>query len=190
LSTAGEASLTALVLRQSRYLDRPECYSEKTELWKKTRGGKSSFTNRRHVLIRPKVSSVLVCLCVPALLLLSPLLSTAAAAAEHFSVKEYNEFHDVLHPLVHEALPGKDFQRIRSNAGEFVRRGKALVRVGVPKGTAATNVEEFRKELRKFKSALDRFSKDARVGTDAQLETSFSEVHDSFEMLVGMLPRK
>ena len=117
-------------------------------------------------------------------------LPLATLGADHFSVKEYNEFHDVLHPLEHEALPGKDFQRIRSNAREFVRRGKALVRVGVPKGTAATNVEEFRKELRKFKSALDRFSKDARAGTDAQLETSFSEVHDSFEMLVGMLPRK
>jgi len=110
--------------------------------------------------------------------------------ASNFSVKEYNEFHDVLHPLVHEALPAKDFQRIRANAGEFVKRGKALIKVGVPKGAAAADVEEFRRELKKFKSALDAFKKDAREGTDAQLENSFSAVHDSFEMLVGMLPRK
>jgi len=32
LTTAGEASLTALALRQSRYLDRLERYSGKTEL--------------------------------------------------------------------------------------------------------------------------------------------------------------
>lgn len=118
------------------------------------------------------------------------LVFPAAVCASNFSVKEYNEFHDVLHPLEHEALPAKDFQRIRSNAREFVKRGKALVKVGVPKGTADVQVEEFRKELGKFKSALSRFRKDARDGTDAQLENSFSAVHDSFEMLVGMLPRK
>jgi hypothetical protein len=122
--------------------------------------------------------------------LLSVLVLTPAVSASNFSVQEYNEFHDVLHPLEHEALPAKDFQRIRANAGEFVKRGKALVKVGVPKGMAGANVEEFRRELGKFKSALNRFKKDAREGTDEQLENSFSAVHDSFEMLVGMLPRK
>jgi hypothetical protein len=116
--------------------------------------------------------------------------TVAAGAAQHFSVKEYDEFHDVLHPLEHEALPAKDFARIRTNAAEFVKRGKALVRVGVPKNTAPDNVQAFPDELKKFKSALDKFKKDARDGTDSQLETSFSAVHDSFEMLVGMLPRK
>ena len=116
--------------------------------------------------------------------------TVGAGAAEHFSVKEYNEFHDVLHPLEHEALPAKDFGRIRTNAAEFVKRGKAIVRVGVPKNTAPNHVQPFREELKKFKSALDNFKKDAQDGTDSQLETSFSAVHDSFEMLVGMLPRK
>ena len=150
----------------------------------------------KHTLIKRTLQKHSVRISSLGIAALCLLLTSAAASinatpfADHFSVKEYNEFHDVLHPLEHEALPGKDFQRIRSNASEFVRRGKALVRVGVPKGTAHKNVEEFRKELKKFKSALDKFSKDARRGTDAQLETSFSAVHDSFEMLVGMLPRK
>jgi len=122
--------------------------------------------------------------------ILCMLAVTQAVFASDFSVKEYNEFHDVLHPLEHEALPAKDFQRIRANAGEFVKRGKALIKVGVPKGAATANVEEFRMELKKFKSALDAFKRDAREGTDSQLENSFSAVHDSFEMLVGMLPRK
>jgi hypothetical protein len=128
------------------------------------------------------VTFLAVLLCIFALV--------QAVSASHFSVKEYNDFHDVLHPLEHEALPAKDFNRIRSNAAEFVKRGKALVKVGVPKGLAGANVEEFRRELGKFKHALDSFKKDARAGTDAQLESSFSAVHDSFEMLVGMLPRK
>lgn len=111
-------------------------------------------------------------------------------AGEDFSVKEYNEFHRVLHPLQHEALPRKDFQRIRSNAGELVKHGEAIVKLGVPPGTAETKVEEFRKELKKFSDALTKFSEHAKAGTDDQLEAAFSSVHDSFEVLAGMLPRK
>lgn len=115
---------------------------------------------------------------------------TTTVSAEQFSVKEYGEFHDVLHPLQHEALPAKDYQKIRANAGELVKRGQAMVRVGVPKGTAEKDVEEFRRELKKFNDALGKFRQDSKQGTDQQLEVSFSAVHDSFEMLVGLLPRK
>ena len=124
------------------------------------------------------------------LLLPATVLNVRAGAADHFSVKEYNEFHDVLRPLQHEALPTKDFQRIRTNAAELVKRGKAIVQVGLPSGTTSKNQEEFRRELKKFEGALGDFSKHAQDGTDAQLEASFSAVHDSFEMLAEMLPRK
>jgi hypothetical protein len=123
-------------------------------------------------------------------LLPATVLNIRANAEEHFSVREYNEFHEVLRPLQHEALPTKDFQRIRANAAELVKRGKAIVQVGLPSGTPAQHHEEFRKELKKFEGALGDFSKHAQDGTDAQLEASFSAVHDSFEMLAGMLPRK
>lgn len=124
---------------------------------------------------------------ITSLFLLMPL---AVCGAEHFSVKEYNQFHDVLRPLQHEALPGKDWGRIRLNAGELVKRGKAIVKVGVPLGLTKTNGDEFRKELKKFKNALNEFKRDAKTGADGELEASFAAVHDSFEMLAGMLPRK
>ncbi len=126
-------------------------------------------------------------LIITGLFLLLPL---AAYGSEEFSVKEYDRFHDALHPLQHEALPNKDFRRIRANAVEFVKLGKAIVKVGVPAGTAKPNVEQFRVELKKFKRALNRFSRDAKTGSDSDLEASFSAVHDSFELLAGMLPRK
>jgi hypothetical protein len=128
--------------------------------------------------------------CVLTIVAFVVMLTPVGNAQEYFSVREYNVFHDLLHPLEHEAVPAKDFQRIRSNAADLVRRGEAIVRVGVPKGTAERYVEDFRKELKKFKSALGKLRKDAKRGTDTQLETSFSAVHDSFEMLAGMLPRK
>ncbi len=107
---------------------------------------------------------------------------------EHFSVREYNLFHDVLHPLQHEALPQRDFKTIRARAGELVTRARALVRLGVPAGVTETSA--FQKELRLFEKHLAKFKADARKRSDARLEQSYNAVHDSFEMLASMLPTK
>jgi hypothetical protein len=124
------------------------------------------------------------------LLLAITIVANRADAEDHFSVKEYNEFHDVIRPLQHEALPSRDFRRIRANAAELVKRGKAIVQVGLPAGTPSKDQENFRKELEVFEGTLRNFSKHAQNGTDAQLQASFSAVHDSFETLAEMLPRK
>jgi hypothetical protein len=104
-------------------------------------------------------------------------------------VKEYEDFHSVLHPLQHEALPKKDFRRIRAQSSLLVKRGKALVELGVPQGTSEEHKVNFGKRLIKFNEALAKFKADARKGTDEQLTASYSAVHDSFEMLAAMLPR-
>lgn len=110
--------------------------------------------------------------------------------AEDFSVKEYDEFHRVLHPLEHEALPKNDMATIRRRASELIKLGEAIVKLGVPAGTKSELVESFKKELEKFKDALSKYGSDAESGSDADLKKSYSAVHDSFEELVGMLPRK
>ncbi len=113
------------------------------------------------------------------------------AAAQHgFSVKQYEEFHHVLHPLEHEAPPNKDFRRIRIKSGELVKHGRQIVKLGVPAGTVDDQKAEFKKELAKFNSALSKFRANARKGSNDQLKTSYSAVHDSFETLASMLPRK
>ena len=127
------------------------------------------------------------------ILLISLLFATDAVStsAQHaFPVKQYETFHEVLHPLEHEALPKKDFKRIRAKSGLLVNRGRAIVRVGVPKGFSEDNKEEFTKELKKFAQALTKFRTAARTGTNTQLQTSYGAVHDSFEMLAGMLTRR
>ena len=115
--------------------------------------------------------------------------SSPAFAASDFGVKEYDDFHHVLHPLEHEALPKNDFATIRARAGELVKLGGGITKLGIPAGTKTENREEFKKELKKFKEALTKFRKASKSGTDAQLKTTYSAVHDSFEMLAGMLPR-
>ena len=110
--------------------------------------------------------------------------------AQHgFSVPQYEQFHDVLHPLEHEALPNKDFRRIRNQTPELVRRGKAIVAVGLPAGTTEEQKQEFSDQLKRFDKALSKLRTDARKGSNAKLKSSYSAVHDSFEMLAAMLPR-
>jgi hypothetical protein len=115
----------------------------------------------------------------------------ATNAAQHgFSFKEYEKFHDVLHPLEHDALPKKNYPAVRYHANQLVRRGNAIVKLGVPRGTSEDKKEEFAKELDSFRKALAKFKADARTGTNSQLKASFSAVHNTFEMLAGMLPRR
>ena len=104
-------------------------------------------------------------------------------------MKQYDHFHDVLHPLEHDALPRKDFRRIRAKSAQLAKRGRAIVKLGVPQGTSEDQRAEFARELKKFSTALTKFRSDARRGTNDQLKTSYTAVHDSFEMLAAMLPR-
>jgi len=115
--------------------------------------------------------------------------ATNAVPQHGFSSQEYEKFHDVLHPLEHDALPKKDYRRIRSQANLLVKRGNAIVKLGVPNGTSEDRKEEFAKELDSFREALAKFRVDARRGTNDQLKASYSAVHDKFEMLAAMLPR-
>ncbi len=105
-------------------------------------------------------------------------------AQHHFSFKEYEEFHDVLHPLEHEALPNKDYARIRSQANELVRRGNAIVKRGVPQNSPVR--AEMKRELKKFRRALSKFAAAARSTDNARLSTTYSAVHDSFEQLAAL----
>ncbi|MDQ2854868.1 MAG: hypothetical protein M3R68_00950, partial [Acidobacteriota bacterium] len=112
-------------------------------------------------------------------ILLVSLFTTGLLAAplEHeFSVKQYDEFHRVLHPLQHEALPKGDFLLVRARSGELIKHGKAIVKLGVPRGTSAKNLAEFKQELSKFNKALAKFSTDVRTVSDDQLKTSYSAV--------------
>ena len=114
---------------------------------------------------------------------------TVAVAQHHFSAKVYEEFHDVLHPLEHEALPNKDYRRIRSQSAELVKRGKAIVKAGVPSTLAGDKRTEFVIEMNTFNGALKQLKTDARRSSNSKLARSYSAVHDSFEKLMGLLPR-
>lgn len=137
--------------------------------------------------MRSAFTAIIFLSCM-ALLLTTP--AHGKTMGEGFSVKEYEHFHHVLHPLEHDALPKGDFKRIRAAAGDLVTLGEAIINIGVPEGVEEKNSGEFKENLRKFGEALTKFKADAAKGTDEQLKLSYSAVHDSFEMLAALLPKK
>ena len=106
---------------------------------------------------------------------------------EHsFGAKEFDSFHDILHPLQHEALPNDDFKTIRARAPALHRIGQSITKRPAPRGV--TDRTAYKRALRSFAAALLRFRRDAARGTDEQLKTSYMAVHDTFEDLAGRLP--
>ena len=138
---------------------------------------------RRSILV---VTLLCTALVLPAIFL----GEQSTVVAQHgFSVKQYEEFHDVLAPLQHEALPMNDLRRIRKDSALLVKRGRAIVKVGMPASMGESNKEEFTKCLNTFSKALTKFEKAARKGSNAQLKTTYLAVHDTFETLAETLPR-
>src|SRR6185295_7060468 len=112
-----------------------------------------------------KRSRSLVVLALAVIALSSSAIETNAFAAqgEHgkkhgFSARQYEDFHDVLHPLQHDALPNKNFKEIRAKSALLTKRGRAIVRLGIPRGTSKENRSEFARELTKFSRALTKYS--------------------------------
>jgi len=110
------------------------------------------------------------------------------SAKHSFGVAEFDRFHDILHPLQHEALPNNDFKLIREKATELIAAGHALANHGTP--DSVKQAADYEAGLKKFRSALKQYTRDAESGTDEQLRKSYTAVHDTFEELVDLLPRK
>ena len=125
------------------------------------------------------------------LVILNPSPVTAQKQKEKgISIKEYEAFHKVLHPLQHDSLPKEDYESIRTKADELVSLGNAVVKLGVPYRTLEDNREPFERELESFSAHLKALAINAKDGTDRQVLETFNAVHDSFELLVSMLPKK
>jgi hypothetical protein len=105
-----------------------------------------------------------------------------------FNNAEFDRFHDILHPLQHEALPKNDFATIRREAKRLVAAGRPLTRGFVPAGV--TDTAKFCEELANFADALKRFDRDAKRKDDEAMKRSYIRVHDTFEEMAHLLPRR
>ncbi|HWQ35985.1 MAG TPA: hypothetical protein VNQ79_24295 [Blastocatellia bacterium] len=124
--------------------------------------------------------------------LLICLLSALTAPAQErkdenhkFNIEEINRFHELLHPVWHEQYPKKEWTRIRSQAGEFVSRKDAIMKVRLR--TKADNRAAVEERRQAFGAAVDAFARAAKSGSDDELSRALAEMHDRFEQFTESL---
>ena len=129
-------------------------------------------------------------------LLFSPALLLAQAEVmtkdEHqeaeghvIAVPEMDEFHEVLHPLVHDAMPEKKFDVVRGKLGELLKHARSVQKAKLP-----AELEDVRKEYRKSAERLvNQIRKLQKTRDNGKFEALFDEMHMTFEGMMGMVKK-
>ncbi|MBM2840245.1 MAG: hypothetical protein HW412_773 [Bacteroidetes bacterium] len=114
------------------------------------------------------------------------------AKAEHkkgehgLALKELTAFHDILHPLVHEALPNSDFATIRKGIDELLEKAMVIQQAKLPKKLLGRS-KEFKKKAAELAKELQEMSETKDKVDDATIEKQFNEMHDTFESLAEII---
>jgi hypothetical protein len=107
--------------------------------------------------------------------------------SEHgFALKELTAFHNVLHPLVHESLPGNDFPAIRKGLDELLDKAMAIGKAKLPKKLQGRS-KEFKKKSSELVMQLKEMVETKDKVDDATIEKQFNEMHETFESLAELL---
>ncbi len=135
------------------------------------------------------VRNLLACVVVALAAMTAPAKAGVPAQDHSFPTPEMKAFHDVMHPLVHEALPAKDAARIRAAAGDLDAGRSAILRGGTGSATGKAKLEVV-KRLEAFNSSVTKLVQASKgTGTDADVLTSLDAVHTAFEALVAGWPK-
>ena len=105
--------------------------------------------------------------------------------AATISVKGLDEFHELLHPLIHEAYPEKDFASIRKALPNLVKAAETMAKATLSKEMTPKKAE-YRKESKKLVKQLKAMKDRKDRLSDEQLGKQFMEMHDTFEGIMEM----
>ena len=112
--------------------------------------------------------------------------SRKEAKPHEFALKELDIFHEALHPLVHEALPNKDYTAIRAGLEDLLTKAKAIEKARLPRKFASRR-KEFQKQSKLLVSQLaDMNEVKDKVDGDT-LGKKFNDMHETFETLVELV---
>ena len=104
---------------------------------------------------------------------------------EKLTVKEVHDFHELLHPLVHEAYPAKDFKKIRTAIPDLLTSAKTIRNAELPKGL--TGKTKFRQTAEKLYKELSSLNRKKDMMSDDVFGERFMKMHDTFEKIMDML---
>lgn len=120
-----------------------------------------------------------------------PATSLAGVRSEDhgFPTPELKAFHDVLHPLVHEAAPNRDVARIRAAAPDLDAQRSAVLRAGTGSATGKQKLDVVRllEGLNSSVTKLVQASK--KQANDDEVLAALEAVHQAFEALAAGWPK-
>lgn len=101
-------------------------------------------------------------------------------------LKELDQFHELLHPLVHDAYPKKDFATIRTALPSLVKSATLVKNAKLP-AELASKSKSYDKQSKKLLQQLTDMDKKKAKMSDKDLGKKFMEMHDTFEELMGLV---
>ncbi len=101
-------------------------------------------------------------------------------------VPEVDEFHKVLHPLVHDALPNKDYAAIREGLPALIESATKMSQAQLPEDLASKQ-KKYTKEAKKMLKQLRDMDRRKSKISDEALDKRFRAMHDTFEKIMGMV---
>jgi hypothetical protein len=116
-------------------------------------------------------------LSVVAILLVAVGISHAAG-----KVAEVDAFHKVLHPLMHEAFPAKDFAKIREGLPGLIEAAETMRNARLPEELKAQQAK-YRKLGDKLLKQLKAMDKGKDTMKEGKFGKKFEEMHDTFEKI-------
>jgi len=130
---------------------------------------------------------IVACLLLASPGALSQPKSEKKTADEHaIGMKELTEFHDVLHPLVHDAMPKGDLDAVRSKLDILSKRAVNIQKAGIPKEFISRSKEFDRLSAQLTKQVNELKSLKKKEDTEAFTKT-FDAMHETYEELAGLV---
>ncbi len=108
-----------------------------------------------------------------------------AAAKSPVRVAELDQFHKLLHPLIHDAYPNKDFATIRKALPDLVQSAEIMAKATLPQGIKE---DQYRKKAQKLVKELKAMEKKKEKLSDKKLGKDFMKMHDTFEGIMQLMP--
>lgn len=112
---------------------------------------------------------------------------TEQQTAEHIDlVQAMDEYHRVLRPLMHQALPEKDVNAFKENADELLRKAETLSEAEIPKKFAGqeSRIDSLRSGIL---TKTQTFAETAKTGSGDEIFDAFLAAHDEYEVLADLV---
>jgi hypothetical protein len=109
-----------------------------------------------------------------------------AAEESAAGMKELTEFHDVLHPLVHDSMPKGDLDAVRAKLDLLHKRAVAVQKGRIPPEFASRSKEFDRLSAQLTKQVNELKGLNKKGDTEAFTKT-FDAMHETYEELAGLV---